>query len=605
MKTNILNLFAVLLVVIAMGVAGCSDDPTSPVTNSTNNNPTVARPRISYENGALPPVPILGLQCLGGATGAVCSVDGFLAVLQNNAWQALDTGQSVTLLDVWGTSVNDLYVVGTAGCALHWNGTSFTELHLGVGADFVDVWGTASNDVWMVSGGTIAHWDGSSATLYDGSTLPINGTFTAVGGSSSSDVWIVANSGHVLHWDGASWSLVTTGLGSTHLESVFVAGVNVFIGGRDGILWRFDGTTWTSTTVPGATSTDKFDVMTGTGPNRVYALGQDGMMFGWDGTAWSDISDPFFGIDYDVLAACAVGPTIVVGGYYRSGPSNLALYDGSSWSVVAPHPAGDADLNAAWTFDADDAYAFGAFGAVLHRDATEWSAVSHGLTTHRLLAAWASGPSDLYAVGDAGTVLHYDGNSWSLVNTGLGTAYLVDVYGSGPNDVWCIGDTELWHWDGTTWTDRSNELPGTVSNLYAAIWVSNDGDVFAGGDVLAHYDGSAWTSVPVKAGSSGGFIQSMYGTSATNVWMSDYSGVLHWNGSDLELRWPNISGEVFSFAGRDGNLLAAQAGMLLQFASIAPTIIPLPALNALHDVHTGSDGVTYVVGDRGYIARIE
>ncbi len=600
MKTNIFDRLAILVVTAIL--AGCSDDTTSPVTNNTNSNPSVARPRVSSENG-LPPVPVRDLRCMGGGTGAVCSDFGFVATVQNNTWRLLDTGQSANLSAVWGTSIDDFYVAGTGGCALYWNGTAFSELHVGVADDFNDVWGSARDDVWFVGRNTIVHWDGTTAATYNYPTLPVSGVFYCIDGTASDNVWVGCTGGNVLHWDGTAWTL--TDLGTHSFYSIFVTGTEVFLGADGGRLVHFDGTSWSAFTVPGASAIDNFNAVAGTGPNRVYALGRDAMIYYWDGTAWTDKSDPFFTTSYDILTACMAGTTVVAGGYYLGSTPNLTEFDGTSWAPAASQTASGEDLYAVWTFDEDNAYAFGAKGTILHRDATGWSTVTHGLTTEYLYGAWASGPSNVYAVGNDGTVMHYDGSAWSLATIGSGTMLLNDVSGNGPNNVWTIAHHELWQWDGSVWTDRSSELPGPSGMEYEVIYVAPSGDVFVGGDLLAHYDGSTWTPIPLKAASSGAQLQHMFGLAADDIWMSDNYSIMHWDGSELDLRWINYTADLYAMAGRDGNILAAQAGSLVQFVSGIPAALSFPPTNLVQDAHTGADGVTYVVGRYGQILRVD
>jgi hypothetical protein len=76
------------------------------------------------------------------------------------------------LTDVWATGPSDVFVVGDAGTALHWNGTSWRELVIGPVDDFRSVHGTRSNDVFMVTKhGTLYRWDGHFAYSLGG-TLP-------------------------------------------------------------------------------------------------------------------------------------------------------------------------------------------------------------------------------------------------------------------------------------------------------------------------------------------------------------------------------------------------------------------------------------------------
>ena len=63
---------------------------------------------------------------------------------------------------------------------------------------------------------------------------------------------------------------------------------------------------------------------------------------------------------------------------------------------------------------------------------------------------WGSGADDVWAVGVGGTVIHFDGDDWrSVAVTPTPVVPFVAVVGSGPNDVWAVGDFGIIvHYDG-------------------------------------------------------------------------------------------------------------------------------------------------------------
>lgn len=115
-------------------------------------------------------------------------------------------------------------------------------------------------------------------------------------------------------------------------------------------------------------------------------------------------------------------------------PAALSAQTGTSgtvtssdgWTWQAPMPQGN-DLIAVWSGSsvginglANDVYAVGASGTILHYDGTSWSATGSGVTASNLYAVWGSSSADsnghandVYAVGASGTIVHYDGTVWS------------------------------------------------------------------------------------------------------------------------------------------------------------------------------------------------
>jgi hypothetical protein len=581
----------------------CSDDSTAPVvTNPPPGNTTVEPPTLTFENVVPPPVRIAGMACWDNGTSVVCSELGFVARFQNNAWEVLKTGRAANFNAVWGTSVDDFYVVGDSGCILHFDGSSFTSVEVGLLQDFVDVWGTSARDVWFCGRTSIVYWDGSKATVHGSSSLPLGGTVSGIGGNKRTDVWAVGSSGHVFHWDGTSWSDAAPGLGTENLNCVYVTGSDVFIGGNDGELWHFNGTKWSAFQATSAGPQDDVNVIVGTAPNKVWAFGFDRLMWHWDGTAWSDLSDPFFDTTFDFYAASAAGTTVMAGGYYRSGSTNMARRQGATWTPATTIGASDANLRSAWTFNRNHAFAFGEMGTILQRDANGWSVVPHGLTTETLRGAWASSSTNLYVVGENASVLHYDGAVWTIV--AAGPAVLYDISGSSPDNVWAVGPGALWHWDGFAWLDRASEIPDPTAS-YDAVYVAPGGDVFLAGENLLRFDGTTWTNYSIKVGSSSPYVEDMWGASASNIWLGAYDGVLQFDGTKVEMRWPSGTGDSYAVTGRDDDVLAAHVTDLVEFPSGTPVAYPLASGFTITGAHMGGDGVAYVVGSYGYIVRVE
>ena len=136
--------------------------------------------------------------------------------------------------DVWAVGVKGVLSTGIEGLALHWDGTSWTDVPVPNEPDgyiaLRSVSGVASKDVWAVgvykaenwngqylSWARAWHWDGSSWTkiLYPG-LGGWDSRFYDVHAVASDDVWAVG--GHpvfggeivfeyvTVHWDGVSWS---------------------------------------------------------------------------------------------------------------------------------------------------------------------------------------------------------------------------------------------------------------------------------------------------------------------------------------------------------------------------------------------------------------
>jgi hypothetical protein len=333
----------------------------------------------------------------------------------------------------------------------------------------------AANDVWSVgyqndnnlneSRTLIEHFNGTSwavvASPNPGSTpncvnSNTGNVLNAVAGTSTSDVWAVGFSftcsadlkPMVLHWDGTSWSAVTTPKLNTNdnaaLNSIVaIAPDNVYAAGYQPatngavqtLIEHWDGSTWTVVPSPNANSTGNVLMsISATSATDIWAVGDQ------------------------------VAPSIEV--------RTLALhYDGNTWSVVAtPNPVSGSflDQNVLMSVTAvapNDVTAVGftlgnltELTMVQHWDGTRWkvipspnkSTAAGALNTLRGVTAVNS--KDLYAVGffansssngqELTLMLHFDGTRWSVIKSPVkGLAQQLNGVSAlpGTTDVWTAG----------------------------------------------------------------------------------------------------------------------------------------------------------------------
>ena len=133
---------------------------------------------------------------------------------------------------VSGSSASDVYAVGSQS-VLHYDGRRWIALPGTAGGFLNNVWTTSKGNVYAAwsSGdggltGQVLRFDGH----HWGTAASAPAALQAVWGSSESDVYAVGRQGTILHYDGSSWSDMSTGryewLGSVWGSSshdVFVA----------------------------------------------------------------------------------------------------------------------------------------------------------------------------------------------------------------------------------------------------------------------------------------------------------------------------------------------------------------------------------------------
>lgn len=164
------------------------------------------------------------------------------------------SGTTATLWGVWAASPMDAWIVGGTpeggmnqpnDIVLHWNGASWSNVVLPMvsGTSFYKIWGTSSDDLYVVGEfGTIWHKKGPDWMLESNPPLA-SGTLFTVSGASSTDVYAVGNF-DVLHSDGGTWQKVTIDLtGGVNGVSAAKNG-DVAIVGFGGLKQRFVNGQW-------------------------------------------------------------------------------------------------------------------------------------------------------------------------------------------------------------------------------------------------------------------------------------------------------------------------------------------------------------------------
>jgi photosystem II stability/assembly factor-like uncharacterized protein len=102
-----------------------------------------------------------------------------------------------------------------------------------------------------------------------------------------------------------------------------------------------------------------------------------------------------------------------------------------------------------------------------------------------------------WAVGDGGTIVHYAGGIWSLYMSGGGIVNLNSVFMVNAGEGWAVGDAgTIFHYSVSSWSYYS--LPCCVfDNLQSVFMVSATDGWAVGGGTILHYYGAfgGWSFV--------------------------------------------------------------------------------------------------------------
>src|SRR5512135_474010 len=223
----------------------------------------------------------------------------------------------VELRAIWGNSGTDIWVVGEAPAALHWDGQAWNEMPFGVSRPGMlhGVWSSGPRDVFAVGdGGAVLHFDGGS---WSRMTVPTDRQLVAVVGRSPGDVYALAQSTNdreapqLLHYDGRAWTAASLPL-PFRANALALAGRDVLVAGlvyydpqpserrQVGVVARWSGGRWTTA--------------------------------GWDG---QKSADPVAGAaGWTGLAAS--GATLLAFGQREDGTTAIAISGGGDWALVPP-----------------------------------------------------------------------------------------------------------------------------------------------------------------------------------------------------------------------------------------------------------------------------
>lgn len=263
-----------------------------------------------------------------------------------------------------------------------------------------------------------------------------------------------------------------------------------------------------------------------------------------------------------------------------------------------------------------------------------------------LTAIWGSSANDVWAVGSGGTVVHFDGTTWKLVPSGIPDTFHA-VWGSGPNDVWMGSScSTLYHLAGPTgaleqrpaFAGPGEVYPGRVYTIWGA-----GSDVRVGAQLFGQFDedagdivfGTHLRSVGPDAGGGWevargfdgrfvhGTIRAIWGASSSDVWMAidnaeeepwtrgsivrgrqEDGGAFTWasvesqSSAPLESLWGTATGDVWGVGSN---------GIVRHFKPNAPAFAIEDANvgKSLHAVSGTSASDVWAVGDDGTIIHFD
>lgn len=249
----------------------------------------------------------------------------------------------------------------------------------GIPGALLSVWGSSENDIWMVGGSQEATPTSAPIILnfngvaWQKLVLPkVVGTFWWVTGHGD-ELWFAGTKGQVIRWNRTDRAFAREQIpNETQLWGILAySGSDVWAVGGDaanchdglpcGVIWHYDGKTWTAPTgLPTGWNTTAWFKVFGRGPNDLFVCGMNGHILHWDGAKWLDevpTAPDGSKIDPEKLltGSCNGALCVAVGG---EASGVIAEHDGKSWKRKIL-PAVD-PLNGVWVNSDGTAIAVGA-----------------------------------------------------------------------------------------------------------------------------------------------------------------------------------------------------------------------------------------------------
>ena len=224
------------------------------------------------------------------------------------------------------------------------------------------------------------------------------------------------------HYDGTNWTVYNTPDNKYLTEVWGYATDNVYAVGYDGTIVKYDGTSWSSMTVPSSVGDYNLNGISGSGADDIWVVGAYGTLLHYDGSSWNSVStgiDGFADTDLQDVWVNGNGKVWIAGNSTSGDKAYVFYYDGTSWSTAVTDTSG---------------YRF-----------------------YSIQGADSDSQFDgmIYAVGTSGLIWKYNGSTWSVPADFIGSGFLYSTYF---NHCYTLigGYGAFWLHDTVKWYQSSN-----------------------------------------------------------------------------------------------------------------------------------------------------
>lgn len=214
---------------------------------------------------------------------------------------------------------------------------------------------------------------------------------------------------------------------------------DVWVGGRQGYVGHFNGSTWTEHR-PAAPWPQG---IWGASSDDVWILYDSGLRYRWNGSEL--VGQPTSQVEYSgayglsSMDVWGFGETRIGTAYHPA----IDHFDGSTWTrTIVP---GWGTVIALYASSRTNVYAVvreNGSTRLVRFDGDIWTTIDDPVVV-QTLGVWGRGANDVWAVGAGGRIVHFDGQGWATSSSG--TAKSLSLIGGTATSMWVAGDGIAMH----------------------------------------------------------------------------------------------------------------------------------------------------------------
>jgi hypothetical protein len=365
------------------------------------------------------------------------------------------------------------------------------------------IWGPSPNDVWAVGdSGTIAHWDG---TTWQGFTSVSDTNLISVHGADGI-VWAVGGNGAtasvMLKWDGFAWRTLSN-ISTRQLWDVWAATATDAWVTDQYAVWRWNGTTWESESLPIQPADGSFEAISGSSANNVW-VASDRAAFHWDGVNWSreDLSSVLpIGYVVDLVVDSNGEAWATTNSCDGCGPNPIIHRTNPGWTIAA-QPSNGGDINSRIALSpAGRIWVLGQDGNMYTWNPAQGDTAPVSVPSlQNTIATSLLTFSDTDTRFAVGSVEVWDGTHLTNSFTGGTSTDTMGPLSFSGSDGWAQGEpndgtpgiVRFYHFTGTGWSYEAGGDRSSSNALYtigSGLWDVGQGPTFS------RWDGTQWYSL--------------------------------------------------------------------------------------------------------------